>query len=60
MEKFKTLTLEITTFCQANCIVCVRDKLNFKLGSMSQELFEKSVREVSDFYYIQGGGYKIY
>lgn len=58
MEKFKTLTLEITTFCQANCIVCVRDKLNFKLGSMPQKLFEKSVREVSDFYYIQGGGIK--
>lgn len=47
------ITLEITTFCQANCIVCVRDKIKFKLGCMSQDLFEKAIREASE--YFRGG-----
>lgn len=50
MLSLKTLTLEVTTFCQANCIVCVRDKLNFKLGSMPQALFEKAVTEADSLY----------
>lgn len=44
-----TLVLEITTHCQADCIVCVRDKLNFKLGNMSQKLFEKAIREAAEY-----------
>lgn len=57
MKKFKTLTLEISTHCQADCLVCVRDKLNFKLGSMPQNLFEKAIREVSELYISKGGGF---
>lgn len=49
MKSISKLTLEITTFCQANCIVCVRDKLNFKLGNMPQKLFEKAVTEAVEY-----------
>ena len=56
MNKLMTLTLEITTHCQANCTVCVRDKLRFKLSNMPQELFEKSIREVADLYVSHRGG----
>lgn len=45
MEKLQSLTLEVSTHCQANCIVCVRDQLKFKLSNMSQELFEKAISE---------------
>lgn len=55
MDKFKTLTLEITTHCQANCIVCVRDKIRYELGNMTQGLFEKAIREVSELYQSRGG-----
>lgn len=54
MNKVKTLTLEITTHCQADCIVCVREKLRFKLGNMSQNLFEKAICEVSELYISRG------
>lgn len=56
MIPFRTLTLEITTHCQADCIVCVRDKLKFELGNMSQPLFERAVKEVSELYTSRGGG----
>lgn len=56
MDKLKTLTLEITTHCQANCIVCVRDKIRYKLGNMPQELFEKAIEEASELYQNLGGG----
>ena len=45
----EALVIENTTFCQANCIVCVRDYLKFEKNNMSQELFEKSINEVADF-----------
>lgn len=49
MNYFKTLTLEVTTCCQANCIMCVRDKLKYKPDSMSQQLFEKAIKQVEEF-----------
>ena len=49
IKDIESLTLEITTFCQANCIVCVRDKLNFKLSNMPQNLFEKAVAEAVEY-----------
>lgn len=60
MNNLKTLTLEITTYCQANCIVCVRDKINFKLNNMSQDIFEKAVNEADELYCSLGGGITIY
>ena len=49
IKDIESLTLEITTFCQANCIVCVRDKLNFKLSNIAQNLFEKAVAEAAEY-----------
>ena len=51
MDAFKNLTLEITTHCQADCIVCVRDKISYKLGNMTQQLFEKAVTEANELYH---------
>lgn len=56
MTELSSLTLEVTTHCQANCVVCVRDKLNFKLGSMTQELFEKAVAEFNTLSISHGFG----
>lgn len=56
MDAFRTLTLEITTYCQADCIVCVRDKIKYKLGNMTQELFEKAVTEADELYNKYGKG----
>ncbi len=55
MDAFRTLTLEITTHCQANCVVCVRNKIKYKLGNMTQELFEKAITEADDLYQKYGG-----
>lgn len=55
MENFKNLTLEITTYCQANCVVCVRDKISYRLGNMTQQLFEKAINEVAEMYKDWGG-----
>lgn len=60
MDAFRALTLEITTHCQADCIVCVRDKIKYKLGNMTQQLFEKAVTEVDALYNRYGGGGRIY
>ena len=43
------IVIENTTYCGANCIMCVRDKLNFKLGNMSFELFKKIILEFNEF-----------
>ncbi|MCX4296479.1 MAG: SPASM domain-containing protein [Lachnospiraceae bacterium] len=56
MDTFRDLTLEITTHCQGNCIVCVRDKIRYKLGNMTQQLFEKAVTEADELYAKYGGG----
>lgn len=55
MDTFRDLTLEITTHCQGNCIVCVRDKIRYKLGNMTQQLFEKAVTEADELYAKYGG-----
>lgn len=39
------ITIENTTLCAANCIMCVREKYTRGLTSMTQELFEKCVSE---------------
>lgn len=41
----KIISIENTTLCAANCIMCVRKKYRGPLTHMKQELFEKSVRE---------------
>lgn len=55
MQRPNAITMEITTFCQANCIVCVRDQIRYPLSNMTQEIFEKTIRE-ADSYYEAGGG----
>lgn len=50
--------IENTTFCQANCIVCVRDYLKFEKNNMSQEVFEKGINEVAAFYKKMGKSLK--
>lgn len=57
MQRPNAITMEITTFCQANCIVCVRDQIRYPLSNMTQEIFEKTIRE-ADSYYEAGGGVK--
>lgn len=59
MDQFKTLTLEITTHCQANCVMCVRDKIKYKLENMKQEIFEKAVAQVDELYRKYNGRLKI-
>lgn len=53
--KLNALSIENTTFCQANCTVCVRDRLRYELSHMPQELFEKSVKEAAALYKKEGG-----
>jgi len=43
------IAIENTTFCGANCVMCVRDKINFELSNMSFELFRKIITEVNRF-----------
>lgn len=50
MQILNTIVIENTTFCGANCKMCVRDKLNFELNNMSFEIFKKAIREVNEFY----------
>lgn len=55
MDRFRSLIMEVTTYCQADCVVCVRDKIKYELGNMTQELFEKAVNEAAYLYQIRGG-----
>lgn len=55
MQRPNAITMEITTFCQANCIVCVRDQIKYPLSNMTQELFEKTIREADSYYKAEGG-----
>lgn len=41
----KIISIENTTFCAANCIMCVRKKYKGPFAHMKQDLFEKCVRE---------------
>lgn len=45
-----SVVIENTTYCGANCTMCVREKINFELGSMSFELFKKAIDEIDSLY----------
>lgn len=45
IDGMKIISIENTTLCAANCIMCVRKKYKGSLTHMKQELFEKCVRE---------------
>lgn len=49
MIPFETLTIENTTYCSANCIMCPREQITFKKGNMSQEIFEKAFFKYKNF-----------
>jgi radical SAM protein with 4Fe4S-binding SPASM domain len=42
------ISIENTTLCGANCIVCPRDNVDYKYDTMSFDLFKKSFDEVSE------------
>ena len=50
MKPFLTLTIENTTYCSANCVMCPREQITFEKGNMPQKLFMKSIKEVQEFY----------
>lgn len=58
MKSFERITIENTTYCQANCIMCVRDQIRYPLSHMTQELFEKTVSQTASFYEKMGGKLK--
>lgn len=57
MKVFEQLTIENTTYCGANCVMCVRNKLNFKLANMKQDVFQDAVQKFQEGYLKFGGGF---
>ncbi len=45
----KIISLENTTLCAGNCIMCVRNRYKGPLANMNQELFEKAVNEAVEW-----------
>ena len=45
MKRIKVISIENTTFCAANCVMCPREKFRHRLENMSFDLFKKSVDE---------------
>lgn len=43
------IVFEVTTFCQADCKVCVRDKIRFPLGTMKFDIFQKSILDIVEY-----------
>lgn len=44
----KNVTIENTTFCGANCKMCIRDKMKYELSTMPMDLFKKVLNEIDE------------
>ncbi len=59
MSKSKSITIELSTLCDASCIICPRDKYKYKFKSMDFDMFKMAVDKAYSAGYtiISLGGY---
>ena len=59
MQKIKSITIEVSTLCDASCVICPRAQYKYKFANMDFELFKIAVDKAykAGYSIISLGGY---